>query len=192
MSSVLNTLLLCICVIPAEIANSLFSTALKAGGTGKLPTLPKNSYYANICNHRNTLEKFGSVFGESALVPKIFHKTEFKNGSIIDDFLNVIDVPLDVFFTVPENANKSLSVTSINILRRINEIMPCFIKGKPNRLRADVVAYVEKNFSDSKYVMPGELFEQYDLEFHESNEWVRKIYFPDRQSLFPAVSYSKE
>ena len=40
--------------------------------------------------------------------------------------------------------------------------------------------------------MPSYLYEQYDLKFHESNEWVRKKYFSDKQTLFPKTPYPKE
>lgn len=78
---------------PADIANSLYSEKIKAGGVLEKPPLPKESpYFYNVCNHKKTLEKFGSVFGESAIIPKVFGKNEFKNGSIIDDILYLFGV----------------------------------------------------------------------------------------------------
>lgn len=176
---------------PAEIANSLYSTAIKSGSQGKHPPSPKNLYWNNVCNHKNTLEKFGSVFGTSALIPRLFYPKEFLNGSIIDDFLNAIGVSDTSSYEIPPNSNESLSVVGVNLLRRLNHIVPMWIDNKPNPVRLNLVSYIEKYFSDSKYVMPRELFEKYDLEFSESNEWVRRKFFPHKKKLFSEY-YQKE
>jgi hypothetical protein len=161
--------------------NSLFSTDIKEGSTAKLPPHPNNPEIFNLLNHKITLKKFGTVFGESALIPKIFEKDEFKDGSIIKDFLSILGIPMDTSYRIPDNANESLSVLGINILRRLNENVPQFIGDNYNPLRADIRLYFEKHFSDEKYIMPHCLYEQYDLVFHESNEWVRQKYFPQKR-----------
>lgn len=177
---------------PAETANSLFSTSIKYGSTEKIPPGPKNYYYNNICNHMHTLKKFGEIFGKSFLIPKIFHKSEFKNGSIIDDFCEIIGIPLSEKFKIPKDLNLSLSSTGINILRRINVKIPMFTENKVNPLRENIASYIERFFSDSKYIMPDYLWDQYNEEFSTSNEWVRKNFFPEKKSLFPNDFSKKE
>jgi hypothetical protein len=169
---------------PAEIANSLLSTVVKSGGLSASPPPPTDKYFANICNHQNTIEKFSSVFGESSLLPRIFHKNEFNNGSILDDFIDATGMPAEASYVIPENRNLSLSITGIEILRRLNKLVPVFIDDKLNPLRANIVSYFEKHFSHPKYIMPSSLFEKYNIYFHDSNEWVRKKYFPDKKTLF--------
>lgn len=168
---------------PAEIANSLYSTAIKAGWCVATPPAPKTPYLNNLCNHKKTIENFGSVFGESAIIPRLFDKREFVNGSIIDDILNVIGIPNDNY-DIPNNANESLSLIGVNILRRLNETVPMLVDNKPNKVRANLVSYIQKHFSDSKYIMPGNLYEAYDSEFQESNEGIRQRYFPNKKVLF--------
>ena len=170
---------------PAEIANSLFSTAIKSGHVLDNPPSPTNSYFNNICNHKKTLEIFESVFGKPSIIPRIFHKNEFKNGSIIDDFSEVIGLSHSNSFDIPENQNQSLSALGIEILRRINKQVPNLIDDTPNPLRANIVQYIQRHFSGEKYIMSNYLFQQYDSAFYESNEWVRRNYFPDKQTLFP-------
>ena len=133
---------------------------------------------------QQTLEKFGTVFGEDSLIPKIFSRDEFKNGSIIDDFLSIVGIPCSDCYEIPSNANESLSLTGITLLRALNKTIPRWIDNKPNPVRANLVSYVQKHFSDSKYVMKSGIYELYDLEFRESNLWVRDKYFPSRSSLF--------
>ncbi|MDC7218882.1 MAG: hypothetical protein PQJ59_03015 [Spirochaetales bacterium] len=168
---------------PADIANSLYSTAIRSGSTIEAPHYPNNPYWNNVCNHRRTIERFSTVFGDKNIIPRIFDKKEFVNGSIIDDILSIIDMP-NRDYIYPKNANESLSALGVEILRRLNNIVPMWIKNKPNKNRANLVSYIQRHFSDSKYIMPEKLYEAYDLEFEASNEWVRNKYFPNRKTLF--------
>ena len=169
---------------PAEIANSLYSTALKVGHISDSPQPPTNYYIENICNHRNTLEKWGSVFGKTAIVPRLFEKDALKNGSIIYDLLNEIGLSIDHSDILPKNANKSLSRTGVDLLKRLNHMIPRLIDDQINPVRDNLASYFEKYFTGDKYVMAKHLYEEYDLAFRESNEWVRKLYFPERKTLF--------
>jgi len=169
---------------PVEIANSLFSTAIKSGHTIKNPPPPDNPYFNHVCNHKNTLEQFGSVFGKDALIPRLYTPTDLVNGSIIEDFFHVTGIPADKVYLFPEKLNETLSATGISVLRKINEIIPRIVDDRINPLRADIVKYFEKHFSRPKYMMPDELIEQYRQVFKESNEWVRMNYFPHKTSIF--------
>jgi len=176
---------------PVEIANSLFSTAIKSGHTIKNPPPPDNPYFNNVCNHKNTLEQFGSVFGKDALIPRLYTPTDLVNGSIIEDFLHVTGIPADKDYLFPEKMNETLSATGISILRNINEIIPRIVDDRINPLRADIVKYFEKHFSRPKYMMPDELIEQYRQAFKESNEWVRMNFFLHHTSIFKGENDQK-
>ena len=177
---------------PSDIAVSLFSTAIKSGHTISFPPSPQNPYFNNVCNHKNTLEKFGIVFGKQALVPRIFDKNDFKNGSIIEDFIDTIGVPWCDDYDIPNNLNESLSALGIEILRRFNKKVPFFIDKKSNPLRGDIVKYFHHYFTGDKYLLPKNLYDNYDIDFKQSNEWVRENWFPMRQSLFHKKDYSNE
>ena len=171
---------------PAEIANSLYSTLIKFGGHSKSPYLPKNPLWNNICNHKKTLEKFSSVFGENNIKPRIYENKELVKGSIIDDFRYIAEIKDAKNYRVPEDSNRSLSFLGIEILRRVNKTIPKWTKDKKdNKVREGIVLYFEKNFSDGeKYIMEDKLYKKYDIAFRESNEWVRKKYFPSLKKLF--------
>lgn len=177
---------------PSEIASSLYSTAIINGHTISIPPSPKNAYFNNVCNHKNTLEKFELVFGKQALIPRIFDKNEFKNGSIIEDFINIIGAPWCDDYDIPNNINESLSALGLEILRRFNKKVPLFIDNKSNPLRSDIVEYFQHNFSDNKYLIPRYLYKEYEIEFQESNEWVRRNFFPQRDFLFSKKVHSTE
>jgi len=174
---------------PAELANSLYSTSVRAGWDGDPPG-PECSYYFNVCNHEGTLKRFMKIFGESSVVPRIFNRNEFVNGSIIDDFMNTIDVVWDrSAFCLPEMKNVGLSVMGINIIKRINKFLPRFVDKEVNRSRSNIVDYIEECFPGEKYFIPKDLWEKYNNEFSDSNEWVRKAFFDDRPMLFENEDY---
>jgi len=177
---------------PAEIANSLFTTALKAGGIFTKPAYPdEHLYWSVVCDHKRTVSLFGNVFGERSIIPKIFDTNEFVNGSIIDDIISTIGISGENY-DVPINANESLiSITGIHLLSRLNKLIPKFIEGKPNNSRRDIVSYIERHFSDQKYIMPKEIYEAYDKRYQEENEWVRNKYFSEKKYLFKTNTFEE-
>ncbi len=177
---------------PTEIATSLFSTSIINGHTISEPPPPKNAYFNNVCNHKHTLLTFERVFGREHLIPRLFDRSECKNDSIIEDFLDVLGLPLHNDFEIPNNQNQSLSPLGIELLRRINKKIPLFIDNKLNPIRSNIVEYFQNHFNEGKYVMPGHLFDDYQDTFQESNEWVRKNWFPMKKSLFSETTYGGE
>ena len=172
---------------PADIARSLHTTAVIWGATSTTPPAPDNKYLQNICDHRNTLMRFRGQFGPEAIIPRIYSKADFVNGSLIDDFAEATGLPFsNDEYVIPTRQNESMTVLGLEILRRINEKVPEFgDDGRPNQLRRNIVSYVKDHLKDGeKYAMPEELHRQYEEAFMESNEWVRSEYFPNRQALF--------
>lgn len=177
--------------VPAEIANSLYSTAIISGNTIIAPPGPHNKYVDNLCNHRKTLVRFREKFGMEAIVPRLFSKTDLVNGSIIDDFFETIGLPIsDNDYIIPEKQNKSLNVLGLELLRRINKEIPVFTNSdRPNPLRGNIISYIVTYLQDGeKYGISTELLAKYTEAFRESNEWVRAEYFPDRKVLFEDAS----
>ena len=173
---------------PAEIANSLHSTAIKAGWSIKSPpsvtvTNFHKTKFSIISSHQATLEKFGAVFGESNLIPRLFDKQEFENGNIIDDILKVMEIP-ESSFIIPDNLNESLSALGVELICRLNETIPAWVGNKQNPIRVCLLKFMKELYAGEKYVMPTALFKEYDLFFKESNEWVRENYFPTKKKLF--------
>jgi len=172
---------------PGEIANSLYSTTIKCGHIIPNPPGPDDEYLRNLCDHRNTLLRYCKSFGKEAVIPRIYSKEEFINGSIIDDFLEITahSIPRDEYL-IPSSQNESLTVIALEILRRINREIPLFQKNlRPNPIRANIETYFSKYLNNGeRYGMPIELRQEFEESFRESNEWVRFEYFPKRQTLF--------
>ncbi len=171
---------------PPEIANSLFSTAIKNGSTLMAVPPPDNQYFDNICNHKKTIEKFSSVFGEKNLIVRLFRRDKFHKQSLIHDISKIVGI--DKFMndlTIPENKNDSLSLIGIKILRNLNKTIPLFKSNKINDERKDLVAFIAKHFSTPKFVMDEQLYSAYDSAYSKSNQWIKENYFPEETELFP-------
>ncbi|PNW26319.1 sulfotransferase domain-containing protein [Formosa algae] len=170
---------------PSEIANSLFSTAIKSGSTEFEVPQPSNKYYDNICNHKKTIENYTSVFGKKNVVVRLFQKEKFVNQSLIHDISKIIGLnSLIDKLALPENKNESLSLIGIKILRNLNETIPVFEGNIINKERKDLVNYISKYFSNPKFVMDEKSFLSYNSKYLKSNQWIRENYFPEEEVLF--------
>lgn len=168
---------------PAEIANSLYSTALKAGASLVSPPSPSHKYWNRVCNHRRTIERWRSVFGECSIIPRLYEPSKFVNCSLIDDIMHVIGLCPDEYL-YPENRNESLSEISALLLQRLNKIIPKVDNGKRNRIRGSIVSLLATHLKGERYCMSADLFNEYDAYFRDSNEWVREQFFPNLKSIF--------
>lgn len=172
---------------PIELASSLYSTAIKVGNKRAChPSFPTAANYLNLCNHRATIENFSQVFTavDSKLVVRLFERKELKNESVLDDFLDIVELDSLEGFFKPKAENKSLSNLGIELLRRVNNRIPNLNEKESSSLRAKVVDKFDKYFTDERYVMPPEIYNAYEQAFKESNEWVRRKFFSERPSLF--------
>lgn len=169
---------------PVQVAASLYSTSIKSGSKKEIPHFPQAANYNRICNHKATIELFSSVFGEECLKIRLFEKAFLLNNSVLDDFLALVGLDGSHGFIQPKNENKGLSKLGLELLRRINERIPNLDERPRLALRRKIIAYLEKYFSDEKYILSDDLYLAYEQEFQESNEWVRSRFFPERGRLF--------
>ncbi|XOF34625.1 MAG: hypothetical protein ACL93V_04865 [Candidatus Electrothrix sp. YB6] len=179
---------------PADIANSLYTTYVIFGGTEAHPPGPENEYWHNVCDHRATLTRFRNQFGTETVIPRIFSTIELVNGSILDDFAEIIGLSLaQEKYVIPMRQNESIPTLALEIIRRINKAIPPLTEDQqPNELRGNIILYVLSNLKDGEtYSMPMDLRQQYEDTFREGNEWVRSEYFPSRQKLFEPKRISR-
>jgi hypothetical protein len=168
---------------PASLANSLYSTLLRAGGTATAPPYPDSPHWNNLCNHQQTITKFGQVFGKKNIIPRIYSQSALEQQSIDDDFLSIFNLSTAGYITTVRS-NTRLSATAASLLRHLNHQIPRFLNDKPNPLRANLASYIENSFEGKPYIMPADLYRAYDSAFAASDEWVRQHFFPHLDRLF--------
>lgn len=172
---------------PVSLAASLHSTMVKHGSTRRTPPLPEpGTYYHLLCDHRASLQRWEAAFDE--VTPRLFEVDSLVDGSVVSDLLHTLDLsslPVDRRSDDP-HLNRSLSTAEIEVLARINELVPYAVDGRPDPRHAEVVAALERHHVGPGYRLPPRLTERYREAFAESNEWVRQRFFPEREFLFAA------
>ncbi|HEF9589851.1 TPA: hypothetical protein SBY31_001191 [Campylobacter coli] len=146
-------------------------------------------HFHHICNHKQTLQWWGEVFGKENLIVRLFDKNEFYQGDLLKDFIHSIGLEWDDEFIIPPKQNESLDLLGIDLLRRINKFLPLFCNNARNIFRGDLHHFAIKHFTSKdshlKFQPPKEVVQSYIDYFEESNEWVRKEFFPHKERLFP-------
>ncbi len=146
-------------------------------------------HFHHICNHKQTLQWWGEVFGKENLIVRLFDKNEFYQGDLLKDFIHSIGLEWDDEFIIPPKQNESLDLLGIDLLRRINKFLPLFCNNARNIFRGDLHHFAIKHFTSKdshlKFQPPKEVAQSYIDYFEESNEWVRKEFFPQKERLFP-------
>ena len=176
----------------AALVTSLYNTAVIFGGITTSPPEPnENEYWDNLCDHKESIQRFQKIFGAKSVKPRLFIKEGFVGDSLVTDFLYTagIDLPKDKLrFSGREN--ESISWFGLDVLRRLNVRQPVFLDdGARNPIRAGVPYLFRSAFKEGKkFKLPPESANRWQAAYKTSNEWVRQEYFPDREKLFLSTS----
>ncbi|EAK0953566.1 hypothetical protein A0Z59_03315, partial [Campylobacter lari] len=175
-----------------EMLSGLFNTQIKLGYETSLAmqNVELHQEGREICNYKQTLQWWGEVFGKENLIVRLFDKNEFYQGDLLKDFIHSIGLEWDDEFIIPPEQNKSLDLLGIELLRRVNKLtLPFLEKANRNIVRRDLRFFHEKHFTSKdpllKFQPLKEVVQSYINYFEESNEWVRKEFFPYKERLFP-------
>jgi tetratricopeptide (TPR) repeat protein len=171
-------------------AASSYSQSLRVAAIHP-PTLPQHGpERLRHYDYRRLLDRWAKVFGEAAMVVRIFDRARLVNGDAVDDFLALCAAPLAVPADHPDRQS-NLSVTSagIDLMRAMGERL----KARPEGLTAASLLW--RRFSNAvSDALPGRGWQPHPAEaaaflarFAESNEAVRRRWFPDQPSLFAPI-----
>ncbi|EPE5824422.1 hypothetical protein ACSJ9E_001349 [Campylobacter jejuni] len=172
---------------PSDLFISMCSQALKDGTPKKFLSLPsENNKFKILCHHEQTLKNWGNIFKKENLIVKLFSKNEFYQGDLLKDFINTIGLEWDNNFIIPDKQNETLDLLGMEILNHFNNYS---IPMRTNRYVDFIVNFFDKHFTSKdpklKFQPPKEIYQSYIDYFEESNEWVRKEFFPHKERLFP-------
>jgi hypothetical protein len=176
----------------AALVTSLYSTAVLFGGRTTSPPEPNEAeYWDDLCNHKESIQRFQKAFGAKSVKPRLFSKEDFVGDSLVTDFLYAagIDLPKDKL-RFPERENESISWFGLEVLRRLNVRQPMYLDdGAHNPIRAGVPHFFQSAFKKGKkFKLSTEIANRWQAAYESSNEWVRQEYFPDREKLFLSTS----
>jgi hypothetical protein len=156
---------------PYSLACSLFSEIVKHGYSSIQPPEPQNKFFNHVCNHKNTLQLWESVFGKENIFARAYDRTFFHQNSLIHDFLYTlkIDTCNENFDFSKHPINKGIANTEVLIRAALN-------KQAPSK-RGKVMKLLKDKFVNKPYTMPPHLKKMYHEEFSSSIKWVLDNYF---------------
>ena len=142
-------------------------------------------------NYKIICESYINTFSKENLIVKLFDKNEFYEGDLIKDFLHILGIKLDDSFIIPPNQNETLDLIGFELGERINLHYPN--QRWPHNFRDGLTPFMNSLQSKDpslKFMPKKEIYESYITYFEESNEWVRKEFFPHKERLFPKKDLS--
>ena len=163
---------------------SQFCTNIKTGATLSFSQAFDKYLSGERDFYDKSFQRWENVFGREALRLQLFERKCFYGGDLIQDFLNLSGIELGQkdLKQLKAAANISLSKIACEILRIVNFLLP------RNSLRS--VAVRERlikrlsHLPGRPWSLSSEQSEMIKKKYQDSNEELRKKYFPDRKSLF--------
>lgn len=166
-----------------QVAVSLYSTRLKSGALDRA-ILPQTHADSPYFNYHRFLSRWERAFGRANVHVRIFDRRNLVGGSIVDDFVAAWDLgALQDFDAVPDK-NESIRPAAQEFLRLVNaHLSP--VAGLPiDEVRGPLVARLAT-------LLPGRgarpcraEVEAFYAKYRPSNDVVRALHFPDRETLF--------
>ena len=177
---------------PLPTAISCWSTRTRSGRV--TPTLPSPQSFAFLCDHAPMLRRWQQVFGRQPLMVRLFHPSELRGGSLLEDFCacaGIVDLPA---LQQPGHSNPSLSYQAIKLLwhlqQRFEQAGPAVpAQALPLRPPAwrwkELAHFVERSFAGFPTYLPTARERDGFVEHYAASErWVCGEYFPGRQRLW--------
>lgn len=161
-----------------ELAISHYSTKLR-NGARKAPLLPRREgtpYY----DYGALVDRWSAVFGADALRPRLYGRSHFLNGDLLEDFLSACGVGPVTMPQVSTTKNPSLRAAAQEFLRRFNPTEAGMQRPRPRW----VYSFLDERFAGPGMVPTRDAARSFVGQFAEGNERIRARFFPQRDSLF--------
>ena len=141
---------------------------------------------SRIYNYELMLTPWIKHFGKKSIKLKIFCKTKFKNSNLTDDFCDLLAIKSTEAFELPEQVNTSLSESGMRLLNEFNRSVQKFSSTELNNDRQKFIFKIILEHSNGlkKYCPSIEMVQAYEECFKESNEWIRRTFFPQQHQLW--------
>jgi len=154
---------------------------------GSFLVLKFRTYAPKVFSRRFDYEKilgrWAKVFGEEYIIPRISSRKNLLDGDIKKDFVSILGLNWNDFEDV-ENRNESMSADAQRFMMEMNKVLPPFIGNERNENRGNIGQHVHKNFKGKGLLPTRQDAENFFKMFNDSNEKVRKKWFPEQKELF--------
>jgi hypothetical protein len=170
---------------------STYAMEVKAGGHKDIqPPLNGRDYYYN---YERMLDGWAKMFGDDAVVVRVFERAALKNGDVVDDFFDVMGFVPGPGIEIPPALNTSLDAKVLQFLRLFRQHIPRFVDDVANPDHGDIVRALEGISNGPRFSVPAETMRQIGAAFADSNANVARRYLGRADGvLFKPVTYSAE
>ncbi|HHS6641917.1 TPA: alpha-2,3-sialyltransferase [Campylobacter jejuni] len=171
---------------PEDVWQSLCSEFLKNWTDNELAFKKyfQNPFLKHILEYKKILSWYLNIFKKENVIIRPFNKEDFVEQNLLYDFLNIINIDKKGFENI-DNSNISLDLIGMELLSSLNKFSSFYIYPR----YYDLIPFFDKYFTSKnpelKFQPPKEIYQSYIDYFEESNEWVRKEFFPHKERLFP-------
>ncbi|MDJ0647725.1 MAG: hypothetical protein QNJ60_03375 [Xenococcaceae cyanobacterium MO_188.B19] len=182
-----------------QVAVSHYSTKIKVGKTKSAVLLPQgvspnDPYY----NYYDLIERWASVFGKQNIDIRIFDKSKFIEGDLLQDFINAVGLIKADKFVIPERKNEKLSASVQHGLMLMNECFPESINNIPvkfnNQLRNYLISQLQQKYQGKEKLPTRKEALDFYGKFSDSNKRLADKYlssesiFSNDFSMYPEES----
>lgn len=117
---------------------------------------------------------------------RLFDPVEFVDGSLLRDFCTTAEIPWSADYALPERENESLSWPTARVLNAVNAELPLTLAdGSLNPARGRLWQRLLASDSGGyRYRPTPEAIAVYREHYAETNEWLRRSFFPEREHLW--------
>lgn len=163
---------------------SHYSTRLKSGATLSFRKAFDEYLSGSFDFYDISFNHWVSTFGKNALSVQVFNRKSFYQGDLIQDFLNQTGIKLDQTRLTGLNSyvNSALSKNACAFLRFVNIILP------KNSMKSIVIRewFIKKlnHIPGRSWSLTAQQSQQIKKKYQESNEALRKKFFPHKEILF--------
>ncbi len=164
---------------------SKYSTGLRLGSVVEFDKYLNRRCNLRHCKYDEMLGGWSSVFGKETMVPRIFEKDKLQDGDVVADFCKVCEIDDPHKYETVGTHNRSLSALEQLILRQANEIAAQdWDRGAHMAIRDLMFDVTAGGHSGRPYRPAPGLSQAIRDNYKDSNELLRKAWFPDLPSVF--------
>lgn len=168
---------------------STYSTSIKTGAVARF-AMPRERKIERRYDFAEILRNWAAVFGEAAMRPRIFAPEDFVEGDLLADFCEAMNIPRDGIVREDKRRNLSLSAEGLEMLRLLNAAVPR--EQRMGQEQRRLVKRIDDATRGPRLSLSPAARADFLRLFEDSNEEVRRRYFPHRPALFAPVDPAGE
>jgi hypothetical protein len=139
------------------------------------------------------LDAWAGVFGDDAMVVRVFERAALKDGDVVADFFDVMGFAPGPDIEIPPTLNTSLDAKVLHFLRLFRQHIPRYAEDAPNPDHGDILKALEEISTGPRFSVPAATMRHISEVFADSNARVARRFLGREDGvLFKPVAYTDE